>query len=242
MQLRLMICAIAFLLVLGIRVAAWAADTSRPVDVASYQHLPIKLACVGDSITEGVGATTGNSYPSQLERMLGNQWRVGNFGSSGRTLLNAGDFPYQTRGLLKQAIRFAPDVVVIMLGTNDTKPQNWTNKDQFKADLKDLAGKFQKLKSNPRVFINTPPFVPGAGNYGINEAAVKEQLPMIEEVAKEMGITVIDVHGATDGKDTMFPDRVHPNNQGAELIARTVYTALTGKTMTESVIVSSDAK
>ena len=169
--------------------------------------------------------------------MLGTKWAVTNFGAGGRTLLNSGDVPYQTKGPLKQALSANPDVVVIMLGTNDTKPQNWKHKDQFEADLKDLVGKFQKLESNPRIFINTPPYVPGAGNYGINEAGVKEQLPMIAEVAKEMGVEVIDIHTATDGKDELYVDPRSSQRSRAQLVAKTVYKALTGQEFTGSVTV-----
>jgi len=229
-----LVCAVVGILLLG--VPALAADPAGPIKVEDYAKTPIKLACVGDSITAGVGTKGNNSYPAQLGRMLGTKWQVSNFGSSARTLLNAGDFPYQTKGAFKKALAFQPDVVVIMLGTNDSKPQNWTHKDQFAADLKDMVGQFQKSEGKPRVFINTPPLVPGKGNYGINEAAIQEQLPLIAAVAKELGAGVIDVHAATQGKDEMFPDRVHPNNQGAAVIARTVYATLTGKECTESVI------
>jgi lysophospholipase L1-like esterase len=220
---------------LGVAMAALAAEPAGPIKAENYKG-PIKLACVGDSITAGSGTTGKNSYPAQLRRMLGRKWEVSNFGSSGRTLLNSGDVPYQTKGKFKEALASKPDVVVIMLGTNDSKPQNWKHKDQFAADLKDMVGRFQKLESKPRVFINTPPTVVGDGKFGINEAAVEEQLPIIEKVAGEMGATVIDVHAATVGKDALFPDHVHPNNAGAEVLAKTVYTALTGKVFTESVI------
>ena len=55
---------------------------------------PIKVACVGDSITQGSGAQKGKSYPAQLQGLLGEGYLVGNFGVSGRTLLKKGDFPY----------------------------------------------------------------------------------------------------------------------------------------------------
>jgi len=55
---------------------------------------PIKIACVGDSITQGAGAKSGQSYPAQLQALLGDGYKVGNFGVSGRTLLKKGDFPY----------------------------------------------------------------------------------------------------------------------------------------------------
>jgi len=57
---------------------------------------PVKIACVGDSITEGSGLTSPatQSYPARLQRLLGTNYNVRNFGVSGRTLLKQGDFPY----------------------------------------------------------------------------------------------------------------------------------------------------
>jgi lysophospholipase L1-like esterase/pimeloyl-ACP methyl ester carboxylesterase len=209
----------AFLSLLG------AAPSQTPDPAA-----PIRVACVGDSITAGAGATSSfSSYPSQLGRMLGDGWTVGNFGNSGKTLLNSGDFPYQATDSLPKALAFNPNIVVIMLGTNDTKPQNWKFKDQFPADYKTLIAKFQALDTHPKIFVNRPPYVPGAGNYGINEPSMLEELPIVDAVAKEAGLPEIDIYGATEKKDALFPDRVHPNNEGAGLLARTVYQALTGK-------------
>lgn len=191
---------------------------------------PGRLACVGDSITFGVG--TGlpafYSYPAQLERMLGKAWEVRGFGDSGSTLLKGGDKPYQNQQAFKNALNFNPEVVVIMLGTNDTKPQNWRLKDSFVADYRDLIGKFKALPSRPRIYICRPVPVPGIGNYGINNAAILEQFPLVELVAKEEAVGVIDLYASLDGHDDLLPDRVHPNSGGAERMARAVYRVLTG--------------
>lgn len=133
-------------LLVSSRVAV-AADANAPIRVEDYQKT-IRVACVGDSITAGVGAE-GKAYPAQLGKMLGRKWEVRNFGISGCTLLNQGDNPYQKQGAFKAALADKPDVVIIMLGTNDTKPQNWKHKDQFAADYKGLIGQFAKLPSKP---------------------------------------------------------------------------------------------
>lgn len=110
------------------------------------------------------------------------------FGVSGSTLLNRGNLPYQKQRAFKAALDYDPQVVVVMLGTNDTKPQNWKFKNEFAADYKELLGQFAKLPAKPRIFICRPVPVPGSGNYGINEAGVKEQAPMIDKIAREMQV------------------------------------------------------
>jgi lysophospholipase L1-like esterase len=204
------------------------AQDSSPVKVETYPKA-IKLACVGDSITQGVGAKDGMSWPAQISVMLGGKWEVKNFGVSGTTLLKSGDKPYQKTAAFAKAKEFNPDVVVVILGTNDTKPQNWKNKDQFEADYKDLVKQFAELPSKPRIFICYPPYIARQGHWGINEPNTKDEMPMVDSVAKEMKVGVIDVHGALIGKDALIPDRVHPNTEGATEIAKVVFKALTGK-------------
>lgn len=204
------------------------AQDDGPVNVDAYKGT-IKLACVGDSITQGAGAGAGQSWPDQIRKMLGDKWEVKNFGVSGSTLLNTGDKPYQKEGAFKNAKEFVPDVVVIMLGTNDTKPQNWAHKDTFAADYQDMIKQFAALPSKPRIFICYPPYIAGNGNFGISEANTKAEIPMVDAVAKATKAGVIDVHGALDGKDALIPDKVHPNTEGAGEIAKAVFKGLTGK-------------
>lgn len=212
---------------------AWAAGhgaANAPVAVQDYKA-PIRVACVGDSITAGVGTANSafQAYPKQLQRLLDDHWQVSNFGVSGSTLLNSGDNPYQKTDAFQKALALQPDVVIIMLGTNDTKPRNWNMKDQFVADYQQLIGKFRDLPSKPRIFVCHPVPVPGAGNFGINEAGVQQEIPMLDTLAKQENLGVIDMHGAFAGKDHLIPDRVHPNTAGAEVMAKAAYKALTGK-------------
>jgi len=204
---------------------------AAPVDVSAFKA-PIRVACVGDSITAGAGTTKGNSYPAQLGRMLGENWVVKNFGVSGATLLNHGDRPYQKQAAFKQALASQPDVVVIKLGTNDTKPQNWKFKDEFVADYKDLIRQFAQLPGKPRIFICHPAFVPGNGGYGINEAGVLAEISLLDQLAADERLDVIDIHGALQDHPELLPDRVHPNNAGATVLAKTVFHALTGAEFT----------
>jgi acyl-CoA thioesterase I len=206
-----------------------SADPNSPIDPAKFDHT-IKLACLGDSITEGVGTAhhQETSWPALLGRMLGEKWFVQNFAVSGRTLLNHGDAPYQTKGAFKKALALQPDVVVIMLGTNDTKPQNWKFKDEFRADYNDLIEKFQKLPTPPRIFLCHPPAVLADGLGGINDADILEEIPLIDQVAKDQAAGLIDIHAATVDHPELFHDHVHPNDAGAALIAKTIFKSLTG--------------
>ncbi|MGE5611622.1 MAG: GDSL-type esterase/lipase family protein [Bacillota bacterium] len=208
-----------------------------PINVGTYKE-PIRVACVGDSITFGAGVEDRerNHYPAQLGRMLGPKWEVRNYGVSGTTLLKKGDMPYWKRSEYQQALDWKPDVVIIKLGTNDTKPQNWKYKDEYVADYEDLIGQFRKVNPAVRVYACLPvPAFPG--NWGIREAVIKgEVIPRVRQVAKESHVQLIDLYAALEGKKELVPDTVHPNAKGAGVMARTIYKVLTGKEAPQAVM------
>lgn len=188
----------------------------------------VRLACVGDSITEGHGADPGRSYPEQLGELLGERWVVGNFGAGGRTVMRKGDRPYWGEEVYLAALGFAPDVVIVKLGTNDAKRWNWRHRGGFCDDYRALVESFLRLESGPRVWVCRPCPVHGRGNFGISEGRVREVIGRIDRLAEEMELGVIDMHGALAGRPEVFPDRVHPNTAGAGVMARVAYRALTG--------------
>ena len=115
-----------------------------------------KVACVGNSITYGmcISNREHDSYPAQLQRMLGEKYEVGNFGKSGATLLRKGHRPYNTQIEYKKAIDFKPDIVVIHLGINDTDPRNWPNyRDEFINDYYALLDTFRAINKKCRILI-----------------------------------------------------------------------------------------
>ncbi|MCX7007656.1 MAG: GDSL-type esterase/lipase family protein [Kiritimatiellaeota bacterium] len=193
---------------------------------------PTRVACLGDSITHGVGAEAGWSWPEQLDRMLDEHWDVRNYGHSGASVAKEEKNTIWNQKEYRDALLLHPDVVLILLGTNDSKPDNWAHKAEFPKLYRELVVSFQMLSSKPRIFCGTPPYVAKKGNCGINDAGVLEQIPMIQQVAKELGAEVVDVHAATAGRDELFKDNVHPQTPGATLIAKAMYQALTGKIWT----------
>jgi len=137
-----------------------------------------KVACIGDSITYGarIANRNVNSYPAQLGRMLGKGYSVSNFGVSGATLLKKGNKPYWRQRAFGFARKFLPDVVVIKLGTNDTKPANWKHRDSLVDDYVEMVKAFQELDSKPKVFICYPvPVFPE--RWGINCHRSRESVP-----------------------------------------------------------------
>ncbi len=191
-----------------------------------------RIACVGDSITYGAAIRdrANHCYPKVLADLLGKGYTVRNYGVNGATMLKNGDRPYWKLGAFKQATEFGPNVVIIKLGTNDTKPQNWGKVGaEYEADLRAMVAHFKKLPSKPTLYLCLPVPVYQT-RWGINEKTVKDGvIPVIRKVAKDEGLTVIDLHSALSGKPALFPDKIHPNADGAKLMAQTIHTILKKK-------------
>ena len=194
--------------------------------VSSYAQ--IKVACVGNSITYGSGIKERETYayPFQMQKMLGEEWEVGNFGNSGSTLLKNGDKPYWKQKQYKDAIAMKPDVVVIKLGTNDSKPQNWKYREEYINDYKSLIKEFKKNGNNPVIYVCLP--VPAYGiRWGINDSIIiHDVIPQVRVVAEETDAEVIDLFAPLSGKEEMFPDKIHPNKDGAKVMAEVITSRL----------------
>ncbi|MCC9167000.1 GDSL-type esterase/lipase family protein [Pontibacter harenae] len=187
----------------------------------------IKVACVGNSITEGSGLKT--TYPQALQQLLGEEYEVHNYGVSGRTLLKKGNLPYWKEAKYQEVLAWNPDVVIIKLGTNDTKPQNWEYKDEFVKDYVELVKSFKMLPSKPKVYICYPLPV-FEDKWGITASIVKEEiLPAVKKVARKAKVETIDLYTPFIGKAELTYDGVHPNEAGAGLLAKEVYQEITSK-------------
>jgi acyl-CoA thioesterase I len=203
--------------------------------VTSSLAVQIKIACVGDSITEGSGLSnpTTESYPAKLGRLLGTNYVVRNFGVSGRTLLKKGDFPYWKEVYYKTSRDWQPDVVIIQLGTNDSKPYNWRYGTNFVSDYEDLIASYASLPSQPRVIVCSPCPVYNKGAYDISPGVVATNItPIVYDLASRLDLDVVDLQTRLAGHSEWFPDTVHPNSKGMTAMAAVMFSGLMGITST----------
>lgn len=236
---RSVFLASAAALVLVLAGCATAAP-SLPVDTAGLPR-PIRVACVGDSITYGhlIPDREQQSYPSQLARLLGPGWEVGNFGRNGATMLRRGHRPYNAQPEYTAALAFRPHVVVLQLGTNDTKRETWeTAGNDLVDDTIAMIRDFEALDTQPRVVVCLPiPIFRDRGKAWDTDKLLRETItPRIQEAARRAGVPTLDLYVVFAGQTAHLPDGVHPDVQGAALMARTVYTALTGKPVEDGTI------
>ncbi len=206
---------------------------------------PIRVACVGDSITQ-------SGYPYDLWQMLGRnapfiignytehpdafsdvsagkaRYMIGNFGVGGTTVTLSSETPYMNTSAYQDALSFQPDIVIIMLGTNDAQPNLHMYNTSFVDDYTKLIASFQELGSNPKIWIALPPPIfEDQGGKMCPEYFQLTIIPMIEQMAYNANLPIIDVYSVLAGYPDYFPDGVHPNNDGINLIANIMYNAIT---------------
>ena len=202
------------------------------------QERPLRVACVGNSVTYGYGLRhrDRDAYPVRLQQMLdsaygANHYEVGNFGHSGATLLYKGHRPYIKMPEFHQALDFKPDWVVIHLGLNDTDPRNWPDwKEEFVPDYRALIDSFHTVNPEARILVcqmtpifdRHPRFQSGTRDW---HAQIQKA---IEQVAQGAGAQLIDLYTPLHSRPDLFPDALHPNPEGTRILAKTVYGALTG--------------
>lgn len=195
----------------------------------------IKVACVGDSTTYGHGIQNWpkNNYPSVLQNLLGDQYHVNNYGVSSFAVQTDADRSYRSLPHYQESLDYHADYVVFMMGSNDSKPENWKGADAFKEDLLSLLDTYVDAE----VILCTLPSAfflegqtEGTTNHDIQPLIVNEIAEITRNIAAERGYTLIDIHAFTANHPEWFEkDGVHPRKEGAAAIAQEVYAVLTGE-------------
>jgi len=196
----------------------------------------IKVACVGDSITYGHGIQNWpkNNYPVLLQGLLGDGYHVNSYGVSGRAVQDNSDQPYRALPHYEESVSYDADIIVFMMGSNDTKPENWFGEESFKASLMDLLDDYTQGDKKPVIYICTTPAcffmedsVGELTSHDLRPAYADIIAEIVRETAEELGYPVIDIHALTKENPQWFAkDGVHPNNEGAAAIAQAVYEAI----------------
>ena len=198
-----------------------------------YKEGQIKVALVGDSVTYGhsIKNWPKNNYPVLLSDALGEKYCVKSYGVSGSTVQPDGDQPYNITKAYAWSHDFKADILVFMLGSNDSKPENWKGAEKFKEEYLKLLDSYTQVEDPPVVLLCTPPtaYFPdgateGLSNYDVQPLIIEEIAEIVRNAALEMDYTMIDINNLTKNRRDLFgKDNVHPNNQGAKTIANEIH-------------------
>ena len=202
---------------------AWLQSFKAPKEDA------VRVACIGNSITDGMGIMNSDAkgYPAQLQQKLGNGYDVKNFGVSARTMMNKGDLPYMNELAWKDAQAFNPNIVIIKLGTNDSKTHNWAHgAEEFRQSMQAMVDTLKSLPSKPQIYLCSP--IPAFRDiWTISDSTiVNGEMPVIQKLVKKNKCQFIDLHSLYTYANLMQPDGIHPTAKGAGKIAEIVYDAL----------------
>lgn len=216
--------------------AAKLRELYNPCKEKPHSAAPIIVA-LGDSITFGAGVVktrTSDSWEVKLEKQLGGAYQVLNYGISGATLQNEGDCPYwnmaekELQGYPEGALALHPEIVLLMLGTNDSKPYNW-NRERYEAQLDQRVKEIKASPGVKRLILLCPPFAcPADGSDVVafdilNETIRDEIVPIVKNCAAENEVECIDLYALTEGHGEYFADGVHPNSYGNRVIAAEIH-------------------
>lgn len=192
----------------------------------------VRVACIGNSITDGhgIGMAPVKGYPAVLQKKLGEGYLVKNFGVSARTMMNKGDLPYMNELAWRDAKAFNPNIVVIKLGTNDSKTHNWVHgADEFRQSMQAMIDTLKALPSKPKIYLCSP--IPAfKDTWTISDSViVNGEMPIIKKLAKKNKCQFVDLHTSYTYGDMMLNDGIHPNAKGAEKMADIIFDAIEKK-------------
>ncbi len=193
------------------------------IALVSCQPKQVKIACVGDSITEGVGTKvqSQSSYPVILNSLVDENSTVLNCGRSAATMMKEGNLPYWNCMEFYDIFAYQPDKIIIKLGTNDSKDYQW-DAAKYEADYQAMIDTFNTIPTKPEIYVCIP--VPAfEKRWEINDTTINEQvIPIIKKIAIKNNLKVIDLNTGFIGKGEYFPDGIHPNEEGAKMMAKMV--------------------
>lgn len=193
-----------------------------------------RIACVGDSITFGAGVMATrktDAWPAVWEKLLGGSFQVLNYGVSGATLQREGDFPYEKVGFLKELKAASPELIVLMLGTNDSKPINW-EAERFAREYGALVRELTALPWPHRVALMTPPRAfpeekLGIIPFEIDDDVIRDRIcPLVRALSADYALPLVDLYAWTEGHPEYFIDGVHPNTIGNRAIGEYLFRQL----------------
>jgi len=164
------------------------------------------VLAIGDSLTNGYGASQGESYPDYLRELTG--LHIVQSGINGETSSEG------LRRLPKLLERYRPKLTILCYGGNDILQKQSLS--HLKKNLIKMVS-LCKASGSDVLLISVPNFT----LFGL------EPLPLYEEVAQETDTPLVEGILAKILEDpSLKSDQIHPNAKGYRQLAEAVYEKL----------------
>lgn len=201
------------------------------------QEYKVRMAMIGNSITYGALLTDPSTecYPARLSILLseihGDTCDVQNYGVSGRTMMRSAENPIWTESSFETAIKSVPDICLIMLGTNDSKPYRWEAwGDEFLDDYMAMIDTFLFRNPYTEFIVCYPPPIWEGHPYGTtfdnshnDSVLINCIIPVIDTVVTRTGALLVDFHTPFLDSVDLFPDKLHPGAEASKMMAEILF-------------------
>lgn len=190
------------------------------IDSFKVYRSPIRVVCIGDSITQGTGSTEQGEYswPAQLQKLLGSGYVVFDNAMHGCTLAS-----WQKGWMNESTSLLNADIIICAIGTNDYIGGRTTfNAETYKAAYTDFlkrAGGYSTV--SPRIYVSKPPRLPSE-----DLKARAEVWKMFDEISAENNWPTVDFLAPLSGQSQNYTDGLHLNNRGYAIMAETAFSSL----------------
>ena len=193
---------------------------------SSFAQNIVKVACIGNGVTFGIGVENRekNNFPQQLQYLLGENYKVTNFGVVNAPLLNTGNAGYVKTEAFKKSQAILPDIVFLELGLDEIKSMDTVLVSNITNTIESFVDSYLKLSSHPRVVILLPLPIFLNDSSLLNNSVIKNKIiPKIQKIAYEKNLEVLDLFSMFIDKQDLFLDKVHPSSLGGTLISKRLY-------------------
>lgn len=219
------------------------------INTANAQTDKVRMAFIGNSITAGVydyaKSNLEVSYATQFSKLMedvyGETLETFNAGVSGRTLTKNGPSPIWNETKFKNAKTFKPDICLIALGTNDSKPSLYNLvQNEFYSDYQDMINTFRNINPNTTFIVCLPPPIWKGHPYSASDPhndtlLLKYTIPLIDSIAKVNDLLVVDFHTPFVDSMQYFTDHLHPNIDGHKKMAKILFDKFIQEGIIESI-------
>lgn len=203
--------------------ASGTAPSTSQSGSAGTASAKTKVACIGDSLTRGYLLEDAQSYPAQLQQLLGAQYEVRNFGHTSSYVIDDGPVEYRNTEDYSAAIQYDADILIFMFGSNDVGAYNFTPL-YFQNQYRELIDSFRQTKKNPKIYLIIAP-----DSHDLHFGLIQQTIQPVMSLGQQLPATVINPYYLFLGHpEDYLSDGLHLTATAYGKLAQLVFRAMQG--------------